>query len=89
MTYPSDALFDIETLVTVAQAEDILLIGDIDASFLDNYREQKRILGHRCIITQLHKSEIETLWEIDQRFDVAIAIDLFEHLDKTKGQNTS
>jgi len=30
MTYPADALFDIETLVNVAQAEQILVLGNCD-----------------------------------------------------------
>ena len=85
MTYPSDTLFDIETLVNVAQAEKILLLGNISTDFLDNYCQQKAILGQPCEIRQLTSSEIETLWEIQQRFDVAIAVDLFEHIDKPKG----
>ncbi len=85
MTYPSDALFDIETLINVAQAEEILLIGDCDANILSNYREQKAVLGQDCNVTHISSNDIDQLWELDARFGVAIAIDLFEHLDKTKG----
>jgi len=48
MNYPSDIFFDIETLVNVAQPERILLLGNCDADFLDNYLEQKRILKQSC-----------------------------------------
>ncbi len=90
MTYPADAFFDIETLVNVAQAEKILVLGDCDPSFLDSYREQKAILNHECNIVHLPSSDIQQLWnqqlwDQHQRFDVAIAVDLFEHLDKAKG----
>lgn len=85
MTYPSDALFDIETLVNVAQAENILLLGNLNTNFLDSYCTQKGVLGQSCDITKLQASEIDELWKLDQRFGVAIAIDLFEHLDKAKG----
>ena len=85
MTYPADAFFDIETLVNVAQAEQILELGDCDPSFLDNYKEQKAILSHECNIVHLPSADIQQLWNQQQRFDVAIAVNLFEHLDKTKG----
>ena len=85
MTYPSDALFDIETLINVAQAENILLLGDGDASFLNNYCEQKSVLGQESTVTQIHTVNIDLLWQTDQQFGVAIAFDLFEHLDKVKG----
>jgi len=85
MTYPSDALFDIETLVNVAQAEKILLLGNGDASFLTNYQEQKAVLGQHCAVTHLTASEIKQLPQLEERFDVAICLDLFEHMDKALG----
>lgn len=85
MTYPTDALFDIETLINVAQAEKILVLGDCDPSFLDTYIQQKEMLNHQCTLVHLPSAQIEQLWQQDQRFDVAIAIDLFEHLEKVKG----
>jgi len=94
MTYPSDALFDIETLVNVAQAEKILVLGDCDPVFLANYKEQKELLNQQCEIVHFASADIQKIWsekplqqglEQDQRFDVAIVIDLFEHLDKAKG----
>lgn len=88
MTYPSDAFFDIETLINVAQADRILLLGNIEADFLDNYQEQKAVLNQKVSITHIRATDIEQLWQLNQRFDVAIAIDLFEHLEKTKGQQT-
>ena len=81
MIYPSDAFFDIETLINASQANSILLLGNVSADFLDDYIQQKSInLKH------ITTSDIDSLHNIDQRFDVAIGIDLFEHLSKTKGQ---
>ena len=85
MTYPADVFFDIETLVNVAQAEQILILGDHDPSFLDSYLEQKTLLTQACNVVHLASNDIDQLWQYQQRFDVAIAVDLFEHLDKTKG----
>ena len=85
MTYPTDVLFDIETLINVAQAEKILFLGNHEPTFLDNYREQKLMLNQDCTIVHLRSSEIDHLWLQEQRFDVAIALDLFEHIEKTKG----
>jgi len=85
MNYPADALFDIETLINVAQAEQILVVGNCDPSFLDGYKEQKSVLNHECNIVHLGCDDVQQLWELQQRFDVAIVIGLFEQLDKTKG----
>jgi hypothetical protein len=82
MTYPADAFFDIETLVNVAQAERILVLGDCDASFLNDYVTQKAILNHRIAVVHLAAADIQQLWQQDQRYDVAIVVDLFEHIDK-------
>ena len=84
MTYPTDVLFDIETLINVAQAEKILFLGNHEPTFLDNYREQKLMLNQDCTIVHLRSSEIDHLWLQEQRFDVAIALDLFEHIEKNK-----
>ena len=88
MTYPSDAFFDIETLVNVAQADSILLLGNIEADFLNNYIEQKAILSQEVSVTHIRAEDISQLRLLKQRFDVAIAVDLFEHIDKVKGQQT-
>lgn len=88
MNYPSDAFFDIETLVNVAQADRILLLGNVEPDFLNNYRDQKAIINQSVSVTHIRANEIDQLWRLKQRFDVAIAIDLFEHIEKTKGQQT-
>ena len=85
MSYPADVFFDIETLVNVSQAESILLIGDVSAEFLNDYRSQKMLIKQDCQITHIKSKDIEQLWQISSRFDVAIAADLFEHIDKVKG----
>lgn len=85
MTYPKDIFFDIETLVNVAQPASILLLGGIDAHFLDAYIEQKALLGQPCSVTHIDRSELATLQNFEQRFDVGIAVDLFEHMSKREG----
>lgn len=82
--YPQDVYFDIETLINVAQPSSILLIGAQTTAFLDSYIEQKQILNQACSITHIHNDEISTLSNIE-RHDVAIAIDVFEHVDKPTG----
>jgi len=52
--------------------------------FLNTYIEQKLILNHTCQITHITNENIEELSTL-QRHDVAICIDLFEHIDKQKG----
>ena len=86
--YPRELFFDIETLLNVAQPNRILLLGDTSAEFLDNYIEQKEILNQSCSVTQLPSSEFAELAALDERFDVAIALNWFEHLNKTQGQQT-
>ncbi len=85
MTYPNDVFFDIETLVNVSQAQRILLLGNCLPGFLDNYIQQKALLNQSCELVHITSLEIESLWELDQRFDVAIVVDLFEHIEKNKG----
>jgi len=85
MTYPAEAFFDIETLINVAQAEQILVLGDCDANFLDRYIQQKSVLGHECNVMHLSSDKIQQLWNQQQRFDAAIVVGLFEHIDKPKG----
>lgn len=85
MTYPSDIFFDIETLVNVAQPKRILLVGDCTADFLTDYTEQKALLNQTCSVTHIESANLDSLWQQDQRFDVAIVAKLFEHLDKQTG----
>ena len=85
MPYPADVFFDIETLVNVAQPERILLLGDCDANFLDSYVEQKSVLRQLSRVTSINSRDIHTLAGNDTYFDVAIAVNLFEHIDKQVG----
>lgn len=86
--YPRELFFDIETLLNVAQPTRILLLGNTSADFLNNYIEQKKILGQTCLVTQIGNADFSQLNKLDDRFDVAIALDWFEHLSKTMGQQT-
>ena len=85
MDYPQDLFFDIETLINVAQPKRILLIGDCDPSFLDNYKDQKALLQQPCDITCIASKDIEQIWQLQTPFDTAIVVNLFEQLNKTKG----
>lgn len=86
MTYPADVFFDIETLINVAQPERILLLGDVQPDFLNEYRHQRSVINQDCEITHLRHHELDALNAQSARFDVGIAINLFEHLDKQQGQ---
>lgn len=86
MSYPAETFFDIETLINVAQPTKILVVGDVDPAFLDDYRQQKELIGQSCEVSHVATEQLESLWQIDTRFDVAVVINLFEQIDKTKGR---
>lgn len=86
MNYPPDLFFDIETLINVAQPKRIILLGDCDSGFLDNYIEQKQLLNQACEVTHITMENIDSFWQLDERFDVGLVINLFEHIDKITGQ---
>ncbi|NNC99364.1 MAG: hypothetical protein HKN85_04200 [Gammaproteobacteria bacterium] len=85
MNYPADVFFDIEILLNTAQPSSILLLGDLPADFLNDYLEQKALLNQDCTVTRISSREFNAIDQINQRFDLGIAIDLFEHLDKSSG----
>ena len=85
MDYPKELFFDIETLINVAQPSRILLIGDCDAEFLQNYQTQKSLIQQDCQVSNISCEDIDQLWQLQEAFDVAIVVNLFEHLDKSKG----
>ena len=84
--YPADVFFDIVTLVNVAQPERILLLSNHHSDFLNDYVEQKQLLQQHCTVQQLTIDQAAQLSELNERFDLAIAIDWFEHLHKTTGE---
>jgi len=88
MAYPDDIFFDIETLVNVAQPQRILLLGDCNVSFLDDYIQQRAILNQNCSVTHLVPEQIDEMKALEHAFDVAIAINWFEHVDKRVGAQT-
>lgn len=85
MNYPKELFFDIETLINTAQPSRILLIGDCDVDFLSEYQQQKQLIHQNCEISTIRCDDIDQLWKTQGAFDVAIAINLFEHLEKLKG----
>jgi hypothetical protein len=86
INYPDNLFFDLETLLNVAQPSSILLLGDADPVFLNPYLEQKSALQKNCSLTTLASTEIDDLDLLTNRFDVGIALNLFENLNKTQGQ---
>lgn len=86
MNYPSDVFFDVETLLNNVKAGRILLLGDIDASFLNNYVEQQQLLKQKCKLIHLRSTDLESLEKHQSLFDVGIAINLFENISKTQGK---
>lgn len=85
MTAPTELLFDIETLINSAQPRRILILGNIDPAFLNDYCEQKKILNQECNVTHIDAIDIDRIWEINDRFDVGLALNLFEHINTNKG----
>jgi len=88
MAYPDDIFFDIETLVNVAQPQRILLLGDCNDDFLQNYIKQRAILKQSCSVTKLTPNQLKDFNALEQSFDVAIAINWFENFDKRTGAQT-
>ena len=86
MNYPIDIFFDIETLLNNTDAKTILLIGDLDAGFLDNYLEQKKLLQQNCKLTHIHCKELATLEQSITQYDVGIVVNLFENIGKQQGK---
>lgn len=83
--YPRDALFDIETLINVAQPQSILLLGDHSADFLQAYVDSRALINQPCDVTCICSSELAQFAELEQRFDIAVVLNLFEHIDKREG----
>ncbi len=83
MTPPTELLFDIETLINSAQPRRILLLGNIDPAFLDNYCQQKALLNQACEITHIRAEDIQDIWALNQRFDVGLMLNLFEPMGAT------
>lgn len=88
MTYPSDSYFDIETLVNVSQPARLLFLGNSSSAFLNDYIEQKNLIGQACDVTHIRSCNYSQFMQLESRFDIAIALDWFEHIDKTQGQRT-
>lgn len=84
-TSSTDLIFDIETLVSVAQPKSILVIGNAPENFLNDYCSQCRLLGQEVEIEQL--SDVKDALEnpSQQQFDMGIVLGGFEHLSKQSG----
>ena len=86
MDYPDDIFFDIETLINVAQPQRILLLGDCDDTFLQNYTKQRAILKQPCSVTQVRPDQLDHFNVLEETFDVAIGVNWFEHFNKRTGE---
>ena len=75
-------LFDIETLLNVAQAEQILWLGNTESTSLKEYQAQKSVLGQTVNIIEIKSHDSDVLLNLEQRFDIAIVYDFVEHLEK-------
>ena len=85
MTPPTELLFDIETLVNSAQPRRILLLGNVDPAFLDDYCQQKALLNQACEVTHISVADIDQIWQLQERFDVGLVLNLFEHINTNLG----
>lgn len=85
MTPPNELLFDIETLINSAQPRHILLLGNVEPDFLQDYVTQKKLLNQECQITHISVDKLDELWALNERFDVGLALNIFEHIDRETG----
>lgn len=72
--------FDIETLLNECQPGSLLVIGTGTETAVDNYLEQKQVLGRDCRVRRLQApvdSDLST-----ERWDMGIVSETLEHLDK-------
>lgn len=82
-TNAQDALlFDIDTLLNISQAEKILWLSESDSSSLEEYRQQKSLLGQNINVSEIKPADSGKLLSLEQRFDIAIVYDFVEHLEK-------
>ncbi len=86
MNYPSDIFFDVDTLLNNVNATRILLLGDIDADFLNNYVAQKNLLNQECHVMHIKSKDLAMLEKLQPQFDVGIAVNLFENISKVQGK---
>ena len=77
-------LFDIETLLNVAQANKILWLSNSNPDSIESYRQQKSVIGQKVNIDEFKPIDKDKLLTIDQHYDMAIVYDFVEHLNKTE-----
>lgn len=84
--YPQEVFYDIETLISVAQPDSILVLGHHDTSYLTDYQQQAKTLGREIQITCVAASEATKLLPTMAQYDVAVAVGIFETVDKRTGE---
>jgi hypothetical protein len=68
---PNDLWFDLETLVSTAEAESVAVFGDSPTDFLDAYAEQRAVLRARFELYRQPNSQVP---DFEHGVDVAILI---------------
>ena len=86
MTPPQELLFDLETLINAAQPRRILLLGNVSPEFLNEYVAQKALINQPCEIVHYHSASLNEISTLNERFDVGIVLNLFEHIEPIKGR---
>lgn len=84
MSHSPEILFDLEALINEAQPTSILWLGEAQPKLLENYLAQCDLLGIDVAITFVAQDEIDSLYEMQQRFDLGIAFSVIDELDKTQ-----
>lgn len=72
--------FDIETLLNECQPASILVVGSGVEEAVDNYREQKRLMGRECRVKHIGRDG--PAGTLSSRYDMGIVAATIEHMDK-------
>jgi hypothetical protein len=83
--YPRDLLFDIETLVSVAQPKSILILGPRPTGFLADYQQQCGLLNHPISIETVDKPDVKMQIKSTLQYDLGILLGGLERVDKSLG----
>lgn len=82
LAYPPEMIYDIETLIFECQPKSILLVGNSSSELLDNYRSQSKLLGSPCEVHCIDTSDIGTVSDLGNQFDLGIVLNCVEHMHK-------
>lgn len=83
--FPSELIFDIETLVSAAQPKSILVIGSAPPNFLEDYCSHSRLLGHEIKLEQTSDPNNFLANPPQIQHDMGIVLGAVETLNKQTG----